>query len=125
MEAVCVVTVAQPEIAPTEITLNETKLVLAQEETFPLTATVLPEGVSQNVSWSIECSPSEPVVATVSTTGLVTALNPGRAIVTATAQGCPDVKASCAVQVKRPPSPTPEGDYLSITSDIEYLPSYK
>lgn len=106
-------------VYPQEVTLNETKLVLAQEETFQLAASVLPEGASQVVVWSIESDPSEPVVATIDQTGLVTAKNPGKAIATATASGFPGVFASCAITVKRPPSPAPEGDYLSITSDIE------
>ena len=77
-----------------EIELNEVSLTLNEDETFQLEATVLPEdAVDKTVTWSS----SNEDVATVSKTGLVTALESGTAFITATCEG---VTATCEVTVQ-------------------------
>ena len=77
-----------------EIELNEVSLTLNEDETFQLEATVLPEdAVDKTVTWSS----SNEDVATVSETGLVTALESGTAVITATCEG---VTATCEVTVQ-------------------------
>jgi thiosulfate/3-mercaptopyruvate sulfurtransferase len=66
-------------IKPTSISLNETKLSLDVDASAKLSATVKPTGVYCPVSWSS----SDTTVATVSSTGKVTAKSAGTAKITA------------------------------------------
>ena len=80
------------ELTPaTEITLDRTELSLKLSETAVLKASVQPENTTDTLSWSS----SEPAVASVKD-GLVTALAPGKATITAV---CGSVQAQCAVTV--------------------------
>jgi uncharacterized protein YjdB/alpha-tubulin suppressor-like RCC1 family protein len=77
--ATCAVTVALPV---TDVQLSPDTMILAVGNSSALTATVLPEGASnQNVSWSS----SAPSVASVSD-GVVTGIADGTAIITVTTQ---------------------------------------
>ncbi|MCL2488615.1 MAG: InlB B-repeat-containing protein, partial [Oscillospiraceae bacterium] len=80
----------------TGVELSNGSLTLEPEKTFRLTASVVPaDAADKNVTWSS----SDPTVATVSADGLVTALKPGTATVTATtADG--EFTAGCVVTVK-------------------------
>ena len=70
--AICYVNVTAKPIPVSGIVLNETKLELANGETFQLTATVLPENAAnKNVTWSS----SDLSIATVDQNGNVTAKN--------------------------------------------------
>ena len=82
--------------APTGITLDKTKETIKDTQTLQLKATVSPAGVTEAVIWSS----SSPSVATVSNTGLVTAVKAGSTTITAT---CGSVSATCVVTVE----PTP------------------
>ena len=89
--ATCKVTV-NPILAES-ITLDKTELSLTIGETDKLTATVLPEDVTdKTVTWST----SDAVIATVDTEGNVTAVAVGEATITAT---CGDKTATCKVTV--------------------------
>ena len=80
------------ELTPaTEITLDRTELSLKLNETAALKASVQPENTTDTLSWSS----SAPEVASVKD-GLVTALAPGKATITA---ACGSVQAQCAVTV--------------------------
>jgi uncharacterized protein YjdB len=80
--------------AVTGVKLDKASLSMAVSESKTLTATVEPSAVAnQTVIWSS----SNPSVATVSDTGLVTAT--GTATVTATSADNPAAAASCAVTV--------------------------
>jgi uncharacterized protein YjdB len=71
------------EIAVTGVTLNETALTLDIDETFSLVATVAPANAANtNVSWAS----SDESVATVSESGIVTAVAPGDATITVTTE---------------------------------------
>jgi uncharacterized protein YjdB len=94
LSASCVVTVSS--IPVTSISLNKTNLTLDVNETYRLTATVLPYNATNKVvSWSS----SNPDVATVSSSGLVTPVAPGSATITATTTDGTNLSASCQVTV--------------------------
>ena len=77
-----------------EIKLNKITLTLAVGEEQPLTATVLPDNAeNKTVAWSS----SDTKIATVSDAGLVAAVAPGSATITAAAG---DKSATCAVTVE-------------------------
>ena len=91
--ATCSVTVTQPV---TSISLNKTSLTLEAPSTFQLIATANPTNAqNREVTWSS----SDPEIASVDATGLVTAHKKGSAIVTATAMDGSKVSRSCTVNV--------------------------
>jgi uncharacterized protein YjdB len=88
---VCEVTVTEAEVA---ISLNRTTLTLMGGDTETLRATIEPLSAGLTATWTS----SDPAVATVGkTSGLVTAIAPGPAEITATAGG---KSASCALTVE-------------------------
>lgn len=119
--ASCALTVN--EIYATSITLDTTQLTLVEEDVAQLTATVLPANTSNPaVTWTS----SDDAVATVDTTGLVTAVKAGSATITAaTTNG---LTATCSVTVEIPVatsitlSPTEvvinEGDTAQIVATV-------
>jgi len=90
-----VLTNCNKEVSVTEVKLNETSLLLGVGETQTLVATVLPEkATNKTVVWTS----SNPVVATVLPSGLVTAISKGEATIqVTTADG--GFTASCKVKV--------------------------
>lgn len=124
-EATCNVTVTVSIIHVTSITLNEVAKLLAEGETFQLSATVNPDNATDK---TIVWSSSNPAVATVATSdgdggdgavikaGLVTAIAEGEATITAT---CDGKSATCKIIVSKPVIPV-----SSITLDKEELTLY-
>ena len=95
--ASCVVTVE--EVFVTGVTLNKTEMELAEGETEALIATVLPENATNKaVSWTS----SNPLVATVNTNGLVSAIKMGTATITVTTLDG-NKTATCALTVPYDP----------------------
>ena len=91
--ATCEVTV-NPILAES-ITLDKTELTLTIGASEKLTATVLPEEVTdKTVTWST----SDAAIATVDTEGNVTAISVGEAVITAT---CGEISTSCRVIVEK------------------------
>ena len=89
-------------IAVASITLSASSAALAEGESLTLTATVSPDDAEdKSVSWSSSASN----VATVDNAGKVTAIAPGTAIITATANDGSGVSASCEVTVSPAPLP--------------------
>ena len=87
------------------VTLNENNLSLTVGDTTTLTAIVTPDdATNKTVTWTS----SDPSVATVDANGLVTAVAPGTATITATADG---VSATCTVTVTRPYTPPANPNY--------------
>ena len=84
-------------VLATGVTLNQTTATLTSaSETLQLIATVLPENASnKSVTWSS----NDESVATVSETGLVTAVANGTATITATANDGSGKSATCEVTV--------------------------
>ena len=77
------------------LSLDKTSLTLLGHESQQLTATVLPAGASQALMWTS----SDESVATVSQSGLVSAVAAGHAVITATTTDGTDLSASCNVTV--------------------------
>ena len=93
-EATCVITVEATPV--TSVTLDQTSASLKVGETVSLTATVKPDDATdKSVTWSS----SNTSVATVSSTGVVTAKSAGSAIITVTTKDGSKT-ATCSVTVK-------------------------
>ena len=82
----------EESIAATKVTLDQTAVSLMVGETVQLNATVEPENSTDSVSWTT----SDNAVATVSDSGLVTAIAGGQATITASAGSA---KEECTVTV--------------------------
>lgn len=81
------------------ITLNKTAIEMPVGSAEQLTATVLPDDLTdKSVAWSS----SDPAIATVDASGLVTAVAVGTATVTATTTDGTALTASCQVTVSQP-----------------------
>ncbi len=94
LTAYCEVTVEEEIFAVAEITLNKTELTLTEGETFNLIATITPENATdKTVTWRT----SDPTVATVSATGVVTAIKAGTASIYASSSN--GLTAECVVTV--------------------------
>ena len=95
-------TIAAYSIPATSVALNKTETTLAVGAKEQLTATVLPEGATNKaVTWTT----SDPAVATVDESGLITAIAAGTATITATTTDGTDLTASCKVTVEDPAIP--------------------
>ena len=97
------ITVTAAPKPATGITLNKEELTLTAGETETLEATVTPSDTTDTVAWSSD----KPAVATVDSTGMVTAVAPGEAIITAKAgeeTATCTVKVSCAHNLQTVPA---------------------
>lgn len=93
--AECVVTVNKNDVQIEGVALNETAVEVKPGDKLQLSASVLPEGSPQGVTWSS----SNAEVALVDEAGLVTAIAEGTAVVTATSSADSSKSASCTVTV--------------------------
>ncbi|HDS1692194.1 TPA: Ig domain-containing protein [Pseudomonas putida] len=84
-----------PFVAVTSVTVTPDTDTLAIAETSQLSAAVAPGAASQSVTWSS----SDPAVATVSATGLVTGVSAGTATITATSVIDGTKKDTCDITV--------------------------
>ena len=99
LSASCAFTVHQPTVLASSIALNQTAAELNEGETLQLAATVLPENATdKSVTWTS----SDEAVATVNNNGLVTAVAPGTATITATTNDGSNLSANCVVNVPQP-----------------------
>lgn len=94
--ATVTITVLAEKVPVTSITLNYNEASMLVGDTLQLTATVLPDNATDK---SITWSSSDAGAASVSSTGLVTALEQGDATITAVANGNPNAKATCVIQL--------------------------
>ena len=98
LKASCLLTVKAKPIVEQSITLNHQEATVEEGASIKLDATILPDDTTdKSVIWSS----SDNTVATVDDNGLVTALIPGAATITATSAN--ELKASCKVTVKAKP----------------------
>ena len=96
LSAQCEITVVEKTLV-TDISLDQTEVVMEPEDTVSLSASVQPENAEQRmICWKS----SNPEVATVSDGGKIVAIQPGKTMITASAQDGSNVSASCAVTVK-------------------------
>ena len=91
----------------TSISLSQTSATMMEGDVLQLNASVSPENASKTVAWAS----SDATVATVDETGLVRALVPGTATITATTTDGSNLSASCLVTV----SEAHYDNYLSIS----------
>jgi len=107
-------------IAVTGVTLNKTTATIAAGDSEQLEATVAPaDATDKSVSWNS----SDTNIATVSSTGLVTAVNAGTAVVTVTSNADSSKYAECAVTVTAAPAANPNGSY-SITPINQFASAF-
>ena len=125
LSATCNVTVKR---LATSIALNKTSATLYLDQTVQLTATVSPSNATDK---SVVWTSSNNSIATVSTTGLVTAIAPGNATITATTADGSNLSADCEITVKayvtsltldQSEATILEGDTITLTPTI--LPGY-
>ncbi len=96
-KATCRITVKNPVIKVTKITLNKTKATLVKGESMSLKATVTPTNTTnKGVTWKS----SNTRIATVSSTGKVTAKAVGTVTITCTAKDGSGKKATCRITVR-------------------------
>lgn len=94
LSASCEVTVSI--IPVSSLSLNKTSLTIDIDDTYQLSATITPSNATyKTLSWSS----SNPAVATVSSSGLVTPVAPGATTITATTTDGTNLSASCEVTV--------------------------
>ena len=111
----------EPIADTVSVSLNRSSLSLEEGEEFTLSAAVTPDDGSGSFAWYSD----NPAVASVSSEGVVTALEKGSAIISAV-YGETGVSASCIVTVTEAevvptPAPEPEHDVLSF-ADIVSTP---
>jgi len=122
----CKVTVEDANVYVTSITLNKTSASLYVGETTQLNASVSPStATNKSVSWTSD----DTSVATVSSSGVVTAKSVGNATITCKATDGSGEKATCSISVKETVKPTSitldkakasitEGETLQLTAMI-------
>lgn len=91
----CVLTVTQSSLELLSLSLNTNNLEMEIDEKVGLILTKTPENAINQITWSS----SDKTVATVNSSGLITAKNPGTATITAKSG---NISASCRVTVKSP-----------------------
>ena len=92
--AYCVVTVTEPTVAVASVTLDRTSITLMSDDIAQINASVMPaNATNKTLNWTS----SDESVATVNSTGVVTAKSSGVAIITATAAN--GMYHSCVVKV--------------------------
>ena len=97
----------------TGITLNRTSLELTQNDKFQMEATVIPDNAdNKTITWST----TEPTVATISSSGLVTCVGTGNCTIVATANDGSGVRAECSLLVNAVVYPT-EYDNIAVVDD--------
>ena len=92
-------------VDPIGITLNKTVLNIIEDNSEALTATISPSNSSYK---TVEWTSNDTSIATVSSSGVVTAVKEGSTYVTAKVAGySPELKVTCAVNVIKKDDPTP------------------
>lgn len=99
VKATCKITVTNPVIKVTRVTLNKTTASVVKGKTLTLTATVTPtNATNKNVTWKS----SNTKIATVDGNGKVTAVTAGTVTITCTAIADKSKSATCKITVTNP-----------------------
>lgn len=97
----------------TGITLNRTSLELTQNDKFQMEATVIPDDAdNKTITWST----TEPTIATITASGLVTCVGVGECAIVATANDGSGVSSRCSLLVNAVVYPT-EYDKIAVVDD--------
>ena len=97
----------------TGITLNKTSLELTQNDKFQMEATVIPDDAdNKTITWST----TEPTIATITASGLVTCVGAGECAIVATANDGSGVSSRCSLLVNAVVYPT-EYDKIAVVDD--------
>ena len=97
----------------TGITLNKTSLELTQNDKFQMEATVIPDDADdKTITWST----TEPTIATITASGLVTCVGTGECRIVATANDGSGVSSECSLLVNAVVYPT-EYDNIAVVDD--------
>ena len=117
--ATCIVTVSAADVPVTSVSLDKTYLSMSVGDVQPLTVTVEPSNATdKTVIWSS----SNISIATVSSSGEVTAKSEGTAIITATSSENPNINATCSVTVLSAPQNTarivPNAEYVIVDNAV-------
>lgn len=97
VKSTCTVSVVEKIIDVTGVTLDKGNLAIEEEQTQQLTVSVLPENATdKSVAWSS----SDDAIATVSASGLVTAVKEGSAVITVTSSNNKTAKCNVVVSKK-------------------------
>ena len=119
-----------PPVATTGLSLSRNDILLFRDETFPLIATATPKDATDDIVWSS----SNPTIASVSPSGVVTNLFDGIGLPTVTITATAgEMTASCVVRCRSteydpndpditPPTPTPDPDPIP-TPDPDPVPT--
>lgn len=95
--ATCEVTVTQPIVDVTSISLNATETSLLEENKIMLTAEILPKNATnKNINWSS----SDEAVASINAEGMLTGVKAGEAVITASTEDG-NKTATCKVTVEK------------------------
>ena len=86
--------------APTGVTVSPSSATVSAGSTKQLSATVSPSGAPQGVTWSS----GNMSIATVNSSGLVSAVSPGTVTITASSSANSSKKGTCTVSVNRVPN---------------------
>ncbi len=99
VKATCKITVTNPVIKVTRVTLNKTTASVVKGKTLTLTATVTPtNATNKKVTWKS----SNTKIATVDGNGKVTAVTAGTVTITCTAKADKSKSATCKITVTNP-----------------------
>lgn len=99
VKATCKITVTNPVVKVTKVTLNKTTASVVKGKTLTLKATVTPtNATNKNVTWKS----SNTKIATVDGNGKVTAVAAGTATITCTAKADKSKSATCKITVTNP-----------------------
>ena len=99
VKATCKITVTNPVVKVTKVTLNKTTASVVKGKTLTLTATVTPtNATNKNVTWKS----SNTKIATVDGNGKVIAVAAGTATITCTAKADKSKSATCKITVTNP-----------------------
>ena len=123
--ATCIVTVGEPAVPVTSVTLNKETLTIKEGESETLLATIAPSNATiKDITWTS----SNTTIATVDATGKVTAKVKGNTTITATSHN--SKTATCAVTVEVPEIPATgvvlsesarsmySGDFYTLTATV-------
>lgn len=101
VKATCKITVTNPVVKVTKVTLNKTTASVVKGKTLTLKATVTPtNATNKNVTWK---SSNSKVAKVDEKSGVVTAVAAGTATITCTAADGSGKSAACKITVKNPP----------------------